>query len=714
MAAEVKIKFSAETAAAQKQLDELRKVGEATKKRLAEGGEGDRRADLEALRTAKEQLAAAEAEKKEIQEKIKLQAQTVKQAQAAVSATAAGSKEHSAATRELERQLAILSNLKSTGAIKGNIFDTAQENVGLARKQVRHISPIAPRVNAAPAVSGFARIRAAASSTVARIKSGFAAASAGVSRAFTGMRAAAGAALAYVGINSVKQVINELDNLSKHARSLDIDTASFQKLKYAADSNNVSFEQVESSIGKMKRALGEAANGSAEAQKKLAMLGLTVKDFEGKTTAEQFDLIAQSITSIQDPAQRTAAAMKWFEEGGAKMLDFLKNYKQQGDELAARGAIIDDAQLKAAEDFNQSLTNISTTLKGLAVNSGFIGQMKKLAELVDFAFSGKGEQMEKKAAAVGIYNRKTGAAFAAEKIIASGNYTPEQQERIRKAAGRYGAGLTPAQMSGGMGPGRVAVADYHKEYSLIDEELQKRGMGVLARQKSKGFWQNLRHGEYYFGDDTTVTATQTEEEKRAAAEKLKQEKEARAAEAARKAAAQKAAAEAAAKAAEKEKSGKMDAEIKALEERYRLQQMINQGKGKEAAIEEALNRARKQAEGLGTKLTAEQEQRIRTVTAASYDLSHPAKSAGTAAASAKSAGTAAPAMPFKSPIQDTYATYGLRSVGGMIAGASRAGTFSTDYAQRSAQTLANIQTQLANIDQKLPGRTEATPVRVQF
>ena len=625
--AEVKIKFSAETAAAQKQLDELRKVGEATQKRLAEGGKGDRRTDLEAVRSAKEQLAAAEAEKKEIQEKTRLQAQTVKQAQDAVNSTKEGTAEHRNATRELEKQRAIMSNLTGTGKIKGQAVDVARNNLGLARR-VTHISP---QVNPAPAVSGFARIRAAAISTVARIRSGFAGASAAVGKAFTGMRVVAGAALAYVGINSCKQVINELDNLSKHARSLDIDTASFQKLKYAADSNNVSFEQVESSIGKMKRTIGEAANGSAEAKNKLAMLGLTVKDLQGKTTAQQFDLIAQSITSIQDPAQRTAAAMKWFEEGGAKMMDFLRNYKQQGDELAARGAIIDDAQLKAAEDFNQSLTNISTTLKGLAFNSGFIGQMTQLAKLVDFAFSGKGEQAEKKAASVGVYNRKTGAAFAAEKIIATGNYTPEQQSRIRKAAGRYGAGLTPAQTVG-KGPARVALADYHKEYSLIDEELKKRGMGVLARQKSKGFLQNLWHGKYYFGDDTTVTATQTEEEKRAAAEKLKQEKEARAAEAARKAAAQKAAAEAAARQAEKEKADKMDAEIKALEERYRLQQMINQGKGKEAAIEEALARARKQAEGLGTKLTTEQEKRIRTVTAASYDLSHPAKSAGTAAA----------------------------------------------------------------------------------
>lgn len=768
--AEVKIKFSAETAAAQKQLEELRKVGEATQKRLAEGGQGDRRTDLEALRAAKEQLATAEAEKKELQEKIKLQAQTVKQAQDAVNSTKEGTAEHRNATRELEKQRAIMSNLTGTGKIKGQAVDVARNNLGLARR-VTHITP---QVNPAPAVSGFARIRAAGAATVAGIKSGFAGASAAVGKVFTGMRAMAGAALAYVGINSVKGVINELDNLSKHARSLDIDTASFQKLKYAADSNNVSFEQVESSIGKMKRTLGEAANGSAEAEKKLAMLGLTVKDFEGKTTAEQFDLIAQSITSIQDPAQRTAAAMKWFEEGGAKMLDFLRNYKQQGDELAARGAIIDDAQLKAAEEFNQALTDVNVQLKAMIVNSGNLSKLTEFMKEIVFFWTGGERRAEDQGAKKGVYKRRTAAAFAAEKLIESGNYTPEQQQRLRKAAVNYGTGKNIED----------SVNAYSQEYALIDAELKKRGLGALARQEKKG-WFGIK--SMVFGEDTVVTAKQTEEERRAEAEKLKKEKEAKAAEAAARAEKQKAAAEAAAKAAEKEKDGKVEAEIRLLEERhkkqqminqgkgrevaieealarvrkqaeslgrqlspeqeqrirnaagasydlshpaevkaspqvisapkdptakmddyinnlkerYRLQQMINQGKGKEAAIEEALTRARKQAEGLGTKLTAEQEQRIRTVTAASYDLSHPAKSAA-----------AALQPPPRTP--DNYVTYGLRSVGGMIAGASRAGTFSTDYTRESAQTLSAMQTQLNSIEQKLPGRTEITKVRVEF
>lgn len=690
--AEVKIKFSAETAEAQKQLEELNKTGERLKKRLAEGGSGDRRGDLETLRTAKQQLAAVEAEKKEIQEKIRLQSQVVKEAQRAVDAAEEGTKEHRSATRELEKQRSIMTNLTSLGKTKGQAVDAAQFNVGMARQAAR----IRPQVDPAPAVSGFAKIRAAANSTVSRIRSGFASASAGISKAFSGMTAAVGAALAYIGINSVKSVINELDNLSKHARSMDIDTASFQKLKYAADSNNISFEQVESSIGKMKRSIGEAAQGSAEAQRKLATLGLTVKDFQGKSTAQQFDMIAQAITSIQDPAQRTAAAMQWFEEGGAKMMDFLRNYKQQGDELAARGAIIDDAQLKAAEEFNQALTNISTTLKGLAFNSGFMTKMSELVKLVDYAVGGKGEKNEQAAAAKGVYNRRTGTEFILNEMEKSGKYSPEQMQELRKAGKHYATGTHPKQ--------------YSEQYSVLDEELKARGMGALARQKGKWYQRSL-----VFDQDAVASPIQTKEEQAAEVARAKAEREKRqqeAAEAARKreaaqnaelqkkldeqvaaldgtpsvkadevpqtadqqytvtgkvkekrpadqkrqefiqgelAKAEKTAATmnrsltepmrqqitAAAGAKydrdQQGKSAKIDDEIAELERKYKLQQMINQGKGKEAAIEEALARARKQAEGSGTKLSQEQEERIRKVTGASYDLSHPAKNSAASA-----------------------------------------------------------------------------------
>ena len=609
--AEVKIKFSAETAEAQKQLEELNKTGERLKKRLAEGGSGDRRGDLEALRAAKQQLAAVEAEKKEIQEKIRLQAQVVKEAQRAVESSKEGTKEHRAATKELEKQRSIMSNLTSLGKTKGKAADQALLNVGMARNAARSI-PVTPQVNPAPALSAFARIRAGAASAASRTKSGFASASAGINKAFTGAKAVAGAALAYIGINSCKQVINELDNISKHARSLDIDTASFQKLKYAADSNNISFEQVESSVGKMKRSIGEAANGSAEAQKKLAMLGLTVKDLKGKSTSEQFDMIAKGISSIQDPAQRTAAAMKWFEEGGAKMIDFLRNYKQQGDELAARGAIIDDAQLKAAEEFNQALTDISVTLKGLVFNTGFLQQVTEVLKLIDFAVSGKGAQAEKKAAAQGVYNRKTGTEYILNDMEKSGRYSPEQMKKLRQAGQFYASGSHNRRFA--------------EEYNILDAELKNRGMGALARKKGKWYQRSL-----VFDQDAIASPRLTREEQAAEVSRARAAKEKRQQEAAEKAekarkAAEAVAAEAAA-AEEKKKNDRINEEIKELERKYKIQQMINQGKGKEAAIEEALARARKRA---GGSLSADQEARIRDITGKSYDLTHPEKAAANA------------------------------------------------------------------------------------
>lgn len=743
--AEVKIKFSADIEAAKKQLADLQRTGEETKKRLAEGG-SDRRTDLEALRTAKQQLAAAEAEKKEIQAKIQAQAEAVKQAQAAAAATAEGTREHTAATAELKKQQDILTNLKTLGRTKDQTVSAALSNVGTIRNGIRAAAPtVAPAVDPAPALRGFARIRAAASQTAARIRAGFATASQKIGSFFTGMKALAGAALAYAGINSIKQEITELDNLAKHARTLDIDTTSFQKLKYAADSNNVAFSTVETGITRMKKTIGDAANGSADAAAKLARIGYTAKDLQGLTTAQQFDEIARAVASIQDPAERSAVAMELFGKSGAQLEDFLRNYKQQGEELEARGGIIKDSELKAAEDFNQALLDISRTIKSLAFNSGFISQLKEMVQLLDFWTSNQQQRTEQQAAARGVYNRKTGTDFAVQKLLESGNFTPEQAQRLKAAAGIYRLGE------------EAPAGFYTSEYKMIDAELRRRGLGSLARQPVKHwFGTNME-----FGEDTTASATMTEEEKKAAAEKAKAEREKRRqqreADEARRRKLQEAQLQAkldeqvknlsgsagspkeqtreeyvASEVAKAEKTASgmhsaltpqmranieqaagakydrdqakkqqeaadaVNEEIRGMEEKLRLQQMILAGKGREAAVEEAIARARKQAESRGTTLSADQEARIRTVTEAAFDLD--------ARKGMKS--------PARTP--DTYASYGLRAMGGMIAGASRAGTFSTDYSRSSYEKLTGLETTLTNLNNKIPGRTEVQNVRVKL
>jgi len=66
--------------------------------------------------------------------------------------------------------------------------------------------------------------------------------------------------------------------------------------------------------------ISSAAGGSKEATKALAALGLSVEDLATQTSTQQFQTIASAINSIENPAQRAAAAVAVFGKSGAQLL----------------------------------------------------------------------------------------------------------------------------------------------------------------------------------------------------------------------------------------------------------------------------------------------------------------------------------------------------------------------------------------------------------
>ena len=62
----------------------------------------------------------------------------------------------------------------------------------------------------------------------------------------------------------------------------------------------------------------QAAEGSPRAIAVLRDLGLTLKDFRGKDAVQAFDLLAQRITALPSPVQRTKAALDIFRALGGK------------------------------------------------------------------------------------------------------------------------------------------------------------------------------------------------------------------------------------------------------------------------------------------------------------------------------------------------------------------------------------------------------------
>jgi hypothetical protein len=144
---------------------------------------------------------------------------------------------------------------------------------------------------------------------------------------------------------------------------------SLSALGYAAKMAGASGEDVEKGLRKMQQTLVDAAGGSKTASDALFALGTSAQELKGLSPDEQFAKLADGISKISDPAERTAAAMDVFGKGGANLLPILadgaaglEQWRKRAEEV---GAVMSGEDAEAADALGDALDDLNTTWQGL-------------------------------------------------------------------------------------------------------------------------------------------------------------------------------------------------------------------------------------------------------------------------------------------------------------------------------------------------------------
>ncbi|WP_315804032.1 hypothetical protein [Bradyrhizobium sp. SZCCHNS3002] len=197
--------------------------------------------------------------------------------------------------------------------------------------------------------------------------------------------AAAGTALAV----SMKHVIDGADELNKMSQSAGISVEELSKLKYAGELSDVSMEALGKSVGKLSRAMTEAASdGASTAAQAFTAMGISVKNQDG-TLRESSDVlkdIADKFEGYKDGASKTALAIQIFGKAGAEMIPLLNSgrdgLEEMGDEAQKFGLVLDKRTTMAAEAFNDNLTRMGKIKEGLitTITAKMLPALEQLSE----------------------------------------------------------------------------------------------------------------------------------------------------------------------------------------------------------------------------------------------------------------------------------------------------------------------------------------------
>lgn len=201
----------------------------------------------------------------------------------------------------------------------------------------------------------------------------------------------------YGTLRSLTGSIQLGDDLAKFAAKSGLAAEAASQLAHAAKMADVDLTQLGTAFKTMQVAISTAASGGKEATEALQALGLSIEQIRALRPDEQFETMADRISKLQDPADRTRAAVVLFGRAGADLLPMfeqgaagIRKARQEGIEMGKSFSAIDLAKFQEADTAIKGMTASIESAK-MAAASMAAGPIAELADKIAVAFGGGSE-----------------------------------------------------------------------------------------------------------------------------------------------------------------------------------------------------------------------------------------------------------------------------------------------------------------------------------
>lgn len=176
---------------------------------------------------------------------------------------------------------------------------------------------------------------------------------------------AAGAALGVAAIGKAfMSTADAADEMSKAAQKIGVPIEELSRLKYAADLSGVSFESLQTTVGKLSKNMYEAKTGNKEYSEAFAALGVSVTGADGKlkSSSQVMAEMADRFKDMPDGAEKTALAMQLMGKSGADMIPMLNGGADSLNKLLGEAdkfsTVFTQEMGSSAELFNDNMSRL--------------------------------------------------------------------------------------------------------------------------------------------------------------------------------------------------------------------------------------------------------------------------------------------------------------------------------------------------------------------
>lgn len=202
------------------------------------------------------------------------------------------------------------------------------------------------------------------------------------------MGGAAVASLSFALFRVVKGTADAGDAAVKTSQKVGVGVEAWQRYVYAAQLADVGSEELADGLKFLNQSAAMAAAGAGGDAKAFQALGISLRDQNGalKPTGALFEEVATRLATMEDGAVKTTLAMTLMGRSGTNLIPLLNSggdeIRRLGEEAQRLGIVVPEDQARAAEVFNDSITILQQSIRGLTmgVAGGLLPQLTELIQ----------------------------------------------------------------------------------------------------------------------------------------------------------------------------------------------------------------------------------------------------------------------------------------------------------------------------------------------
>jgi hypothetical protein len=182
--------------------------------------------------------------------------------------------------------------------------------------------------------------------------------------------------------SSLVALEDRVERLGRLTNQLGVSFDFVQVLEEAGNRADVSIEQLSGSFARLQNTLASGGEDSKKASDALRQLGVTVEEFGALSEQQRIELIGEKLATIEDPAQRSAAAIALFGRSGVQLLPFFNELDGAANDIERLGASVSDLDRARLAEFGAGIDALGVATRGLGqeLTLPFLGLAEGIAQ----------------------------------------------------------------------------------------------------------------------------------------------------------------------------------------------------------------------------------------------------------------------------------------------------------------------------------------------